>query len=391
MRYKVMVVDDSTFYRRRLAAYFEEDPFLEVVAQARNGEEAVRFAREFRPDIITMDVEMPGMDGIEAVKKIMTRTPTAIMMISSLTKENAPATLEALAAGALDFMPKNFDDISEKNTAAISKLRRRLKVLARQYKQSQEHAIKHARLRVPLRERAISSEKSTLPEQVPPYARLVKASGKSYKVVAIAASTGGPQALQRTLDKFPPDFPYPIVLVQHMPATFTDTFAVRLDKTSKIKVKLAEDGEKLLAGTAYLAPGGMQTHVVGQAEQARFSIRETTADMGLVFSPSADATFESISRVFGHQALAVVLTGMGDDGTNGAKILKRLGATVWVQDQASCVVYGMPKAVYKSGLADRVIPLDYVAHDLLVELNYSTSITQLNANMDNSQPKRWRG
>jgi two-component system chemotaxis response regulator CheB len=390
MRYKVMVVDDSTFYRRRLSAYFDEDPFLEVVAQARDGLEAIKLAKEHQPDIITMDVEMPGMNGIEAVKKIMTRTPTAIMMISSLTKENAPATLDALAAGALDFMPKNFEDISEKNTAAISKLRRRLKVLARQYKQSQEQAIKKARLRVPLQERYIASRETAEPACLP-FTKLLNPSGKQYDIVTIAASTGGPQALQRTLDKLPKHFPLPIVLIQHMPGTFTDTFAQRLDKTAKISVKLAEDGEKLAAGTAYLAPGGMQTHVVGKGLQARLSIRDTSDDMGLVFSPSADTTFESIANSFGHKVLAIVLTGMGDDGTNGAKVLKRLGATIWAQDQASCVVYGMPKSVNKAGLVDRVIPLDFMAHDLLMELNDSTLISHLNADMDNSQPKRGRG
>jgi two-component system chemotaxis response regulator CheB len=391
MRYKVMVVDDSTFYRRRLSAYIDEDPFLEVVAQARDGLEAIKLAKEHRPDIITMDVEMPGMNGIEAVKKIMTRTPTAIMMISSLTKENAPATLDALAAGALDFMPKNFEEISEQNTAAISKLKRRLKILARQYKQSQEQATNKSRLRVPLREREASSKVSAKSSPSLQYTKLLKSSGKQYNIVTIAASTGGPQALQQTLDKLPKHFPLPIVLIQHMPGTFTDTFAKRLDKTTKISVKLAEDGEKLVAGNAYLAPGGMQTHVIGTGQRARLSIRETSDDKSTVFSPSADITFESIADSFGHKVLAIVLTGMGDDGTKGAKILKRLGATIWAQDQASCVVYGMPKSVNKAGLVDRVIPLDFMAHDLLMELNDSTLISHLNADMDNSQPKRGGG
>jgi two-component system chemotaxis response regulator CheB len=334
---------------------------------------------------------MPGMDGIEAVKKIMTRTPTAIMMISSLTKENAPATLDALAAGALDFMPKNFEEISEQNTAAISKLKRRLKILARQYKQSQEQATNKSRLRVPLREREASSKVSAKSSPSLQYTKLLKSSGKQYNIVTIAASTGGPQALQQTLDKLPKHFPLPIVLIQHMPGTFTDTFAKRLDKTTKISVKLAEDGEKLVAGNAYLAPGGMQTHVIGTGQRARLSIRETSDDKSTVFSPSADITFESIADSFGHKVLAIVLTGMGDDGTKGAKILKRLGATIWAQDQASCVVYGMPKSVNKAGLVDRVIPLDFMAHDLLMELNDSTLISHLNADMDNSQPKRGRG
>jgi two-component system chemotaxis response regulator CheB len=285
-------------------------------------------------------------------------------------------------------MPKNFDDMSDKNTAAIAALRRRLKVLARQQKQTKERVRKQARLVTAKKEPYTNSSSLTTSDSMSVFTQLQKASGKQYKLVTFAASTGGPQALQKTLDKLPPNFPLPIVLIQHMPGTFTETFAQRLDKTAKISVKLAQEGETLSAGVAYLAPGGMQTHIVGRGRQAKFSIRETPNKKGLVFSPSADITFESIADSFGHEVLAVVLTGMGDDGTKGARALKRLGATVWSQDQASCVVYGMPKSINKAGLADRVIPLDFMAHDLLTELNNSTLISHLNANLDNSQPKR---
>ena len=256
MAYKVLVVDDSSFFRRRLSDILSKEADLNVIDVAVDGKDAVAKAIALKPDVITMDIEMPLLNGIEAVKQIMAKAPTSILMFSSLTHKGAKATLEALEAGALDFLPKKFNEIAANSDDAGSLLRERVLELAR----------KKGRLRSRIPPaRPVSSftaNKSSLrsrtPEvfPTPPTKRVNK--NKSYKLLAIGTSTGGPVALQTVLTKIPANFPLPILLIQHMPATFTPAFAERLDNLSKIKVKQAEDGDVLKAGVAYLAPGGKQ-------------------------------------------------------------------------------------------------------------------------------------
>ncbi|NAW66370.1 protein-glutamate methylesterase/protein-glutamine glutaminase [Photobacterium halotolerans] len=377
MAVKVLVVDDSSFFRRRVSEIINADPRLEVIGDAVNGKEAVEKARTLKPDVITMDIEMPVMDGITAVREIMKSNPTPILMFSSLTHEGARATLDALDAGALDFLPKKFEDIARNKDEAISLLQKRVAELAR------KRVFMRASVRTsspvtpspaerPLtsnRPAASSAAATTLtrsaPAPVRPTARF-KATGKQYQLMAIGTSTGGPVALQKILTQLPGSFPYPIVLVQHMPATFTAAFAARLNNLCKIGVKEAEDGDVLRPGTAYLAPGGKQMMLEGRPGNVRLRIIDGGDRMN--YKPCVDVTFGSAAKVYHDKVLSMILTGMGADGRDGSRMLKSAGATVWAQDEDSCVVYGMPQAVAKAGISTEDLPLDRIAERILIEV-----------------------
>lgn len=343
MATRVLVVDDSGFFRRRVAEILDADPWLEVVGQAENGEEAIRKTAELKPDVITMDIEMPVMDGITATRKIMQRTPTPVIMFSSLTTDGAKATLDALEAGALDFLPKRFEDIARDRDEAKSLLCQRVRALARK-----QVSIPPAGK--PSAEPIKTSNAAPTPVPAP---RINKAA--NLKLLAIGTSTGGPVALQQVLTNLPADFPLPILLVQHMPATFTPAFAKRLDQLCKIAVKEAEDGDVLQPGTAYLAPGGTQMLLGGRSGHPTLKIIEAEASQ--TYKPSVDITFDSIAQVFPGETLAVILTGMGADGREGARALNQKGSTIWAQDEASSVVYGMPAAVAEAGLTEQILNL----------------------------------
>ncbi|MDB2386248.1 chemotaxis response regulator protein-glutamate methylesterase [Shewanella sp.] len=375
MGIKVLVVDDSSFFRRRVSEIVIQDPELEVIGTAVNGAEAVKLAAELNPHVITMDIEMPIMDGITAVKQIMANRPVPILMFSSLTHDGAKATLEALEAGALDFLPKRFEDIATNKNQAILLLQQRIKTLGRRrlFKPIVRSTIpaQSARRSVtPVLTRAsMSTNNQTTTanvENATPRAHVIhRASGKKYKALLIGTSTGGPVALQKVLTQFPANYPHPILLVQHMPAAFTPTFAARLNSLCQITVKEAENGELLRPGCAYLAPGGMQMMLERHGNIGRIKILAGRAEMN--YKPSVDITFASASKLFGGDVLAVVLTGMGADGREGARMLKAAGATIWAQDEASCVVYGMPQAVSKVGIATQSIGLDQMATAILKE------------------------
>lgn len=368
MAVKVLVVDDSSFFRRRVSEIINQDPLMTVIDTAQNGREAVDKAQQLRPDVITMDIEMPVLDGISAVREIMAKCPTPILMFSSLTHEGAKATLDALDAGALDFLPKKFEDIARDKDEAVRLLQQRVKEIAR------KRFLMAARPRAPeplvrpAVETALSRSTERQPEVVrsPVAPASFKRSGKSYQLVAIGTSTGGPVALQNVLTKLPGDFPHPILLIQHMPGTFTAAFAARLNGLCQIGVKEAEDGDVLRPGHAYLAPGGKQMLLEGRGPGARLRIIEGNDKVN--YKPCVDITFASAAKTYGDKVLAIVLTGMGADGRDGARLLKEQGATIWAQDEASCVVYGMPQAVAKAGIASESLPLDRVAQRILVEL-----------------------
>ena len=372
MAVKVLVVDDSSFFRRRVTEIVNQDPLLEVVDTAVNGKEAIEKALNLRPDVITMDIEMPVLDGISAVREIMAKCPTPILMFSSLTQAGAKATLDALDAGALDFLPKKFEDIARDKQEAITLLQQRIKALSRR-----RMFMTTPRVATPTPTntgsslaRSITSVTSSLRTQ--PVAEKVSApvhykrSGKSYQLVAIGTSTGGPVALQTILTQLPANFPHPILLIQHMPSTFTSAFAARLNSLCKISVKEAEDGDVLKPGNAYLAPGGKQMLVDGRGTSARLRIIEGNDKVN--YKPCVDITFASLAKSHGDKVLAIILTGMGADGRDGARLLKDQGATIWAQDEASCVVYGMPQAVAKAGISSESLPLDRVAQRVSVEV-----------------------
>ncbi|WP_251767150.1 protein-glutamate methylesterase/protein-glutamine glutaminase [Shewanella indica] len=378
MTIKVLVVDDSSFFRRRVSEIVNQDPELEVIGMANNGAEAVKLAAELKPQVITMDIEMPIMDGITAVRQIMATHPTPILMFSSLTHDGAKATLDALDAGALDFLPKRFEDIATNKDEAIRLLQQRVKALGR--RRIFRPIVRPNVTPTPAGSSNRPAASSSLQRQSSTAASIAanrqlqrrntgaapaRASGKQYKLLVIGTSTGGPVALQRILTQFPADYPHPILLVQHMPAAFTPAFASRLNGLCKIEVKEAVNGDMLRPGCAYLAPGGMQMMLERSGATGRIKILAGNEDMN--YKPCVDITFASASKAFGGDVLAVILTGMGADGREGARMLKGVGATIWAQDEASCVVYGMPQAVTTAGISSQSISLDNMAEAILRE------------------------
>ncbi len=355
---KVLVVDDSGFFRRRIGEMLGLDPKLEVVGFAHTGEEAITLTKQLKPDVITMDIEMPGMSGIEATRRIMAEQPTPIIMFSSLTTEGAQSTFDALDAGALDFLPKRFQDIAKNIDEARVLLCERVQLVARtavsKLKSTPVSAVK-PKLKRPQKVVSAVEEIKVTPVVTKP--RIVRRRGK-INLVAIGTSTGGPVALQYVLTKIPADFPLPIVLVQHMPATFTPTFAQRLNQQCDITVREAQDGDRLEPGVALLAPGGKQMLVMESHGEAYVKIQES--EPSLTYKPSIDITFRSISKVFPNNTLAIIMTGMGADGREGCRELKTLGSEIWTQDEKSCVVYGMPAAVVDAGLSDEVLDVNQI-------------------------------
>lgn len=339
MTVRVLVVDDSTFFRRRVIEMLAADSRLEVVGFATNGREAIGKVRELDPDVVTMDIEMPVMDGISAVRAIMAATPKPILMFSSLTHEGAKATLDALEAGAVDFLPKSFDDISRNGDEVARVLRSRVWLLG---------------VRRPGPARVAGAPHCAPP--APAQATRARRAPGAPRVIAIGTSTGGPVALQRVLSALPADYPIPILLIQHMPASFTGAFAQRLDQAYALTIREARDGDVLEPGTALLAPGGTQMLVSAQGTRLQIAVRESPP--GQTYRPSVDVTFGSLARACPGRALAIVLTGMGADGREGARLLKQGGAEVWAQDEATSVIYGMPMAIAQAGLADAILPLD---------------------------------
>jgi len=396
MTVRVLVVDDSGFFRRRLTEILSSDGAIEVVGTAANGQEAIEQALALRPDVITMDYEMPVMDGITAVRAIMQRCPTPVLMFSSLTHEGARVTLDALDAGALDYLPKNFEDISKNPQKVKQLLCDKVHTLAKSNRSvlSRPSSLPRSTPTAPLTGQPAASRsarRATSPAPTPPArgvesrssvqqgrqaapavrnllapsepavpASKVSPKRKAYKLVAIGTSTGGPVALQKVLTQLPANFPAPIVIIQHMPAAFTNAFAERLNNLCQIDVKEAEEGDVVRPGLALLAPGGKQMMI-----NARGIVRILPGDDRLSFKPSVDVTFASAAKVYADKVLAVVLTGMGADGREGARILKRAGSQVWAQDEASCVIYGMPMAVITAGLADCVYSLDDIGGYLI--------------------------
>lgn len=356
MAIRVLVVDDSSFFRRRVSEIINSDSLLEVIDTAVNGQEAIDKACRLKPDVITMDIEMPVLDGISAVRRIMQLEATPILMFSSLTHDGARATLDALEAGALDFLPKKFEDIARDSDEAKQLLISRIRHIA-----TRRSGMRLAAMR----NRSVSS--STLNQAVkrPPQAsfKAQKIKVVRPKLLAIGTSTGGPVALQTILKALPANFPAPIVLVQHMPAAFTGAFASRLNSQCMIQVKEAESGDRLRPGCAYLAPGGKQMLLDGAAS-TKLVIREDASER-LTYKPSVDVTFATAAKAFGGQVLAVILTGMGADGREGCRMLKERGAQVFAQDQASCVVYGMPQAVVNAGLAKHPVSLERMADEIM--------------------------
>ncbi len=335
---RVLVVDDSSFFRHRIIDILKAEDDIEVVGEASNGAEAVKQAIALSPDVITMDVQMPVMDGITAVRRIMESKPSRIIMFSNVTKDGAQETLQALEAGAIDFLPKQAESKEGGMLfdAAGGSLITQLRIVARS--------------RIPKAKRAKSAvsaaqavRKQSLPRR------------GAVKLIAIGASTGGPVALQKVLLSLPENFPLPLILAVHMPASFTTAFADRMNECSAIRVREAVDGDRLEPGLALLAPGGKQMLV-----NARGGVQIVDSLPEQIYHPSVDILLGSASTAYPAGVLGVVLTGMGSDGKQGARLLKSSGSTVWSQNKESCIVYGMPQAVETAGYSDRVLTLEEI-------------------------------
>jgi len=344
---RVLIVDDSSFFRRRVNEILEADAHIEVIGMAKNGLEAIEQAEKLKPNVITMDIEMPVMDGITAVRKIMQKSPVPILMFSSLTTDGAKATLDALDAGAVDFLPKKFDDISSDREEAKRLLCARVRLIAARGLAKPKSSIASAS--TPTVKKPVSRV-ATQPKK------------KNHQLIAIGTSTGGPVALQDVLTKLPKNFPLPIILVQHMPASFTPAFAQRLDSLCQIDVHEAVDGEQLKPGVALLAPGGKQMELVKRGNTSNIKISEPAP--GQNYKPSVDVAFDSVAKAYPGSALGIVLTGMGADGREGARKMKQGGSELWSQDEESCVVFGMPAALEEAGLSDHVLPLSTIGENL---------------------------
>ncbi len=360
---KVLIVDDSAFVRRSLTTVLEKDPDIQVVGSASNGVEGVELAAKLDPDVITMDVEMPRMNGLDALTKIMAASPCPVIMISSLTSEGAETTLKAMELGALDFMPKLTSGSLPDMERAQKDLAGKVKALARR---KAFMRLVHRRKTAPAADRPSASAPSSFSaaRTAPaPRTQVVRPAGRTgrgaFDAVLIGVSTGGPPAVQKILTALPANFPLPILVAQHMPAAFTGPFAKRLDSQSAVSVKEADPVERLRPGTVYICPGGKHLRVELRGGGLTAAVTEEPKEA--LYKPSANVLMETGGLTLGRKALCVMLTGMGSDGVEGAKVLKEKGGYAVAQSEQTCVVYGMPKAVVDAGLADEIVDLDDMA------------------------------
>jgi two-component system chemotaxis response regulator CheB len=340
---RVLVVDDSALMRKLIPQILEKDTSIEVVGTAMDGNFALKKIGELRPQVITLDLEMPGLNGIDTLKAIMRSHRLPVIVVSSHTTAGASATLQALALGAFDFVAKP-QDVSAHMPDIAAELIGKIKAAA----QSKGMGMQ------PLAEAGARGQKSLALSSQPPA-----------RIVAIGISTGGPHALQYILGQLPSDFPGSIVVVQHMPEGFTEMFARRLDECSVIRVKEAVSGDLLVAGRVLICPGNRHVKV------KKMPLGEVVvlSDEGKVngHRPSADVLFRSLAEEFGQRGVAVLMTGMGEDGAAGLGVVKAAGGVTIAQSEESCVVYGMPKAAIERGYACRIVPLDALANTLIAQ------------------------
>ena len=344
---KVVVVDDSAFMRKAISTMLKKDSDIEVVGIAKNGSEGLDMVRKLNPDVVTMDIEMPVMDGLTALRHIMMEMPRPVIMVSSLTTEGAEATLKAMEYGAVDFIPKQLSKVSLDIVKIEEELQSKVKAVAR----------KKARTsRLAALQRPVRLRKPPPPALVPRTGRLVR------DLIAIGVSTGGPPAVQKILSELPASFPGTILIAQHMPKAFTGPFAKRLNESSALTVKEAEDGDMVRPGWVFIAPGGK--HIKINQRVSRIDVVVSDEPKDALYKPSANVLFSSVAGGVGKRAMCVLLTGMGNDGLLGARELKAIGAKILAQSEETCVVYGMPKAVVDDGLVDKIVDLEDMAEML---------------------------
>ncbi len=354
MKIRILVVDDTIFYRKIVSDILSEFPGIEVVGTANNGEIALSRIRSLKPDLITLDIEMPVMNGLQLLEEINKHElKVDAIMLSSKTLQGSEATMQALQLGAFDFIPKPDDSSADINK---QKIKKDLSRIIQAYKKTTQKG--------PTIEKPASTKQTSLST---PAVKSFKRTEKSH-VVAIGISTGGPNALAKMIPELPADIGVPVLLVQHMPPVFTASLAKSLDQKSGLTIKEAINGEEVLTNTVYIAPGGTQMMVASGVGLKKIIRISENAPPENNCKPSVDYLFRSVSREYGSKSTCVVMTGMGIDGKLGMTITRSGGAVSIAQEAESCVVYGMPKAVIEAGLVDIIAPLENIADEIIKTL-----------------------
>jgi two-component system chemotaxis response regulator CheB len=335
----VLVVDDSALMRKLVSDILASDPEINIIGKANDGKEAIEKVKRLDPDVVTMDVHMPEMDGVEAVKKIMELYPRPVIMIASKSSEDSAIVVESLEAGAVDFIQKPSGSFSLDMSSV------------------QEEIIKKVKIAAMAKPRRYSIQKVMHHSFI----------GAAKKIVTVGSSTGGPQTLEQILPLLPKNIPACILVVQHMPPGFTKSLAERFAKISEVQVKEAEEGDEIKEGFVYIAPGDY--HMVVERKKVDGFLRDVLClnkeDKECGVRPSVNVTMRSVAQLYGEKTIGVILTGMGNDGTEGAMSVKKNGGTVIVQDEKSSIIYGMPKCVFESGYYDEEVELSRIAVALI--------------------------
>lgn len=342
-RVRVLVVDDSALMRKLIPSILERDPQIEVVGTAMDGAFALKKIEELRPDVVTLDLEMPRMDGMETLRMIMRRAPMPVVMVSTHSKEGAYATFKALALGAIDFVAKPKEAAAGHLDSIATQLIEKIKVA----KRASRHRI----------------SPQTMDDHPEPVKKNARIALPPHRIIAVGVSTGGPNALQFVLSQIPADFGGTLLVVQHMPEGFTEMFARRLDEFCAIEVQEARSGDLLLAGRALVCPGNRHM-MVRRMPRGDMAVLSDSAPVN-GHRPSVDVLFHSVAQEFGPMSVGVLMTGMGEDGAEGLGAIKAAGGMTVAQSEDTCVVPGMPRAAILKGYANRIVPLDAIGQHLV--------------------------
>jgi two-component system, chemotaxis family, protein-glutamate methylesterase/glutaminase len=349
-KFRVLIVDDSAFMRKVLESIFNADDQLTVAGHAKDGKEAIALAESLKPDVITMDINMPHMDGLQATAQIMTTNPRPIVIVSSESRDGAASTLKALELGAIEFVAKPSSGIDLDMQSVKEDLLRKVRMAAK------VRVVRTAsRLVSTVQMSNGNGSSQAAPAPAPPRpAPTSSGLDQRFPVVVLAASTGGPATVMRLAPGFTREFPAAVILVQHMPAAFTTQYATQLAEFTGIRVKEAEANESLQPGTFYICPGGQHLRV---SPSGRIQLDGTSGRIN-GYLPNIDATMESVAAYAGAMSIGAILTGMGNDGAIGAKAIKAAGGLMLAQDEATCVIFGMPAEAIKANAVDQVLGID---------------------------------
>ena len=346
-KFRVLIVDDSTFMRKVLETILNSDDQLQVVGQAKDGREAVTLAESLKPDVITMDINMPHVDGLQATAQIMTTNPRPIVIVSSESREGAASTLKALELGAIEFVAKPSSGIDLDMQSVKDDLLRKVRMSAKV-------RVVRTASRLASTLQAVGNNPASTPQRVAPRPQPTTTLDQRFPIVVLGASTGGPATVMRLAPGFTRDFPAAVFLVQHMPATFTTQYAAQLAEFTSIRVKEAEPNEPVQPGTLYICPGAQHLRIT---PTGRIQLDSTSGRIN-GYLPNIDVTMETAASYAGAMTIGVVLTGMGNDGAAGAKAIRNAGGLVIAQDEATSVIFGMPAEAIKAANVEQVLPLD---------------------------------